>query len=188
MPLFQVFVAKNGYKKQSISRRRDMNITQSFYNNMASQYDKLFLDWDASVEEQAVILDRIFRKKGFDSSAHILDCACGIGTQTLGLASLGYQVTASDISDGELAEAKDIAAKIEAGSVTVAIKGGENGKTYGSVSTKEIADAAKKQLGLDIDKKKIVLAEPLKTFGTHEAVIKPPREGQGKVKVKVVEG
>ena len=87
----------------------------------------------------------------------------------------------------ELAEAKDIAAKIEAGSVTVAIKGGENGKTYGSVSTKEIADAAKKQLGLDIDKKKIVLAEPLKTFGTHEAVIKLHREVQAKLKVKVVE-
>ena len=85
----------------------DMNITQNFYNNMASQYDKLFLDWDTSVEEQAVILDRIFRKQGFDSSDHILDCACGIGTQTLGLASLGYQVTASDISDGELAEAKE---------------------------------------------------------------------------------
>ena len=91
------------------------------------------------------------------------------------------------VAAAELAEAKDIAAKIEAGSVTVAIKGGENGKTYGSVSTKEIADAAKKQLGLDIDKKRIVLAEPLKTFGTHEAVIKLHREVQAKLKVKVVE-
>ena len=91
------------------------------------------------------------------------------------------------VAAAELAEAKDIAAKIEAGSVTVAITGGENGKTYGSVSTKEIADAAKKQLGLDIDKKKIVLAEPLKTFGTHEAVIKLHREVQAKLKVKVVE-
>lgn len=91
------------------------------------------------------------------------------------------------VAAAELAEAKDIAAKIEAGSVTVAIKGGENGKTYGSVSTKEIADAAKKQLGLDIDKKKIVLTEPLKTFGTHEAVIKLHREVQAKLKVKVVE-
>ena len=91
------------------------------------------------------------------------------------------------VAAAELAEAKDIAAKIEAGSVTVAIKGGENGKTYGSVSTKEIADAAKKQLGLDIDKKRIVLAEPLKTFGTHEAVNKLHREVQAKLKVKVVE-
>ena len=97
------------------------------------------------------------------------------------------KATEERVAAAELAEAKDIAAKIEAGSVTVAIKGGENGKTYGSVSTKEIADAAKKQLGLDIDKKKIVLAEPLKTFGTHEAVIKLHREVQAKLKVKVVE-
>ena len=91
------------------------------------------------------------------------------------------------VAAAELAEAKDIAAKIEAGSVTVAIKGGENGKTYGSVSTKEIADAAKKQLGLDIDKKKIVLADPIRTFGTHETAVKLHREVQAKLSVKVVE-
>jgi len=82
-----------------------MDITQSFYDKMASQYDKLFLDWQATTQEQAVILSRIFNDSGFDISARILDCACGIGTQTIGLALLGYSVTASDISDGELAEA-----------------------------------------------------------------------------------
>ena len=83
-----------------------MNITQTFYDNMASQYDKLFLDWQAATQEQAVILDRIFQNHGFDRSAHVLDCACGIGTQAIGLAALSYRVTASDISDGELAEAR----------------------------------------------------------------------------------
>ncbi len=83
-----------------------MNITQAFYDRMASQYDKLFLDWNAATQEQAVILNRIFSHNGFDTSAHILDCACGIGTQAIGLAALGYPVTASDISDGELVEAK----------------------------------------------------------------------------------
>lgn len=83
-----------------------MNITQTFYDNLATQYDKLFLDWQATTQEQAVILDRIFRTNGFDNSASVLDCACGIGTQAIGLAGLGYSVTASDISDGELAEAK----------------------------------------------------------------------------------
>lgn len=82
-----------------------MNIVQTFYDDMASQYDKLFLDWHASVQEQAVILDKIFSENGFDKTARILDCACGIGTQSVGLAELGYSVTASDISDGELAEA-----------------------------------------------------------------------------------
>jgi SAM-dependent methyltransferase len=88
-----------------------MNITQTFYDNMASQYDKLFLDWEATTKEQAVILDKIFNENGFDRGARILDCACGIGTQAIGLASMGYQVTASDISDGELAEARERAQK-----------------------------------------------------------------------------
>ena len=88
-----------------------MSITQSFYDNLASQYDKLFLDWHATTQEQAVILDRLFVDNGFDKSSHILDCACGIGTQAIGLAAIGYNVTASDISDGELAEAKERAVK-----------------------------------------------------------------------------
>ena len=87
-----------------------MDITQTFYDSMASQYDKLFLDWNAATHEQAVILDRIFRNNGFDRCASVLDCACGIGTQSIGLAALGYHVTASDISDGELTEAKKRAA------------------------------------------------------------------------------
>lgn len=73
---------------------------------MASHYDKLFLDWDETTREQAIILNKIFNDNGFDCSAKILDCACGIGTQTIGLAKLGYNVTASDISDVELEEAK----------------------------------------------------------------------------------
>jgi len=88
-----------------------MNITQAFYDNMASHYDKLFLDWQATTQEQAVILNKLFLDNGFDHTAQILDCACGIGTQAIGLAALGYNVTASDISDGELAEAKQRAAK-----------------------------------------------------------------------------
>lgn len=82
-----------------------MDITQTFYDNLASQYDKLFQDWQTTTREQAVILNKLFQQSGFDKSAKILDCACGIGTQAVGLASLGYSVTASDISDGELAEA-----------------------------------------------------------------------------------
>lgn len=88
-----------------------MNIIQSFYDNMATQYDKLFLDWQAETQEQAFILKKLFEDHGFDKTARILDCACGIGTQAIGLASLGYSVTASDISDGEIAEAKERAAK-----------------------------------------------------------------------------
>jgi len=83
-----------------------MDIVQTFYDSMASQYDKLFLDWQATTREQAATLDRLFRENGFDTSAGILDCACGIGTQAIGLAALGYSVTASDLSEKELAEAQ----------------------------------------------------------------------------------
>ncbi len=88
-----------------------MDITQTFYDNMASQYDKLFLDWQATTKEQAEILDKLFADSGFDRTARILDCACGIGTQSIGLAALGYPVTASDFSDRELAEASARAGK-----------------------------------------------------------------------------
>ena len=87
-----------------------MNITQTFYDNLSSHYAKLFLDWKATTHEQAAILHKLFEKNGLDNTAHILDCACGIGTQAIGLACLGYNVTASDISDGEIAEAKTRAA------------------------------------------------------------------------------
>lgn len=92
-----------------------MNIVQSFYDSMAYQYDKLFLDWRSETREQAVILNRLFEKQGFEKNASVLDCACGIGTQAVGLAALGYSVTASDISNPELAEAQ--------------IRAGENGVT-----------------------------------------------------------
>ena len=88
-----------------------MDIIQTFYDNLASQYDKLFLDWQSTVEEQAALLHKLIQNHGFDTSAKVLDCACGIGTQAIGLALLGYPVTASDISDEELVEAKNRAAK-----------------------------------------------------------------------------
>ena len=84
-----------------------MDIVQSFYDDMAASYDKLFLDWQAATREQAQLLDALFAKCGYDRSARILDCACGIGTQAIGLAELGFPVTASDISEGELAQARE---------------------------------------------------------------------------------
>ena len=91
-----------------------MSITQTFYNHLAPQYHKLFLSWDNSVAEQAALLDKLFCANGFDRSARILDCACGIGTQAIGLGLLGYDVTASDISEGALAEAEKRAAEMGA--------------------------------------------------------------------------
>ena len=83
-----------------------MDIVQAFYDDLAVEYDKLFQDWQATTREQADILSGIFSGEGFDRSARILDCACGIGTQAIGLAALGYDVTGSDFSEGALAEAR----------------------------------------------------------------------------------
>ena len=77
---------------------------------------------------------------------------------------------------------------IEASKVTVELKMGEGGKIFGSVSTKEIAEAAKKQLNLDLDKKKMHLEENLKTLGTYEVPVKVHPKVTAKLKVSVVEG
>lgn len=87
----------------------------------------------------------------------------------------------------QLAAAKELAEKLEKASVTLAIKAGDNGKAFGSVSGKEIAKAIEEQLKLDIDKKKLVLPEPLKTFGTHEVPVKLHKDVTAKLAVKVVE-
>ncbi len=87
-----------------------MDITQTFYDHLAPQYDQLFPDWPSAVREQAAILNGLFEASGFGRTARVLDCACGIGTQAIGLAALGYAVTASDLSEGALKEAKARAA------------------------------------------------------------------------------
>ena len=87
-----------------------MDIIQTFYDQLAAPYDKLFADWRSTTREQAALLDKLLRENGKARGARILDCACGIGTQAIGLAELGYDVTASDISKAELEQARQRAA------------------------------------------------------------------------------
>lgn len=91
------------------------------------------------------------------------------------------------IAAQKLAEAKELAVKIEAKPVVLSVKTGEGGKLFGSVSTKEIAVACEKQLGLEIDKKKMVLPEPIKACGTMIVPVKLHREVTAKLTVKVQE-
>ena len=84
-----------------------MNITQTFYDHLAPQYDRLFSDWQAATREQAMMLEKLLAEHGYGKAARILDCACGIGTQAIGLAALGYCVTGSDLSEGALRQAKE---------------------------------------------------------------------------------
>ena len=87
----------------------------------------------------------------------------------------------------ELKKAQEFAKDLETKSVTVGIKVGTGGKTFGSVSTKEIADAAKKQLGIEIDKKKMVLASPLRELGETQVPVKVHPKVTANLKVIVKE-
>jgi large subunit ribosomal protein L9 len=87
----------------------------------------------------------------------------------------------------QLDDAKELAGVLETKEVVVKMKSGEGGKTFGSISSKEIAAAAKQQCGLDLDKKKIQLPEAIKALGVYEVNVKLHTKVTGKLKVKVVE-
>jgi SAM-dependent methyltransferase len=69
-----------------------------FYDDLAPFYHLIFPDWEASIRREAEALEQVIRERWGDGRLSILDVACGIGTQTLGLSALGHRVTASDIS------------------------------------------------------------------------------------------
>lgn len=76
------------------------------------------------------------------------------------------------IAAKQLADAKELAAKLDQIKVVLKIKTGEGGKTFGSITAKEIAAELKKQHNLDIDKKKIVVADPIKSVGSFTVTVK----------------
>ncbi|MBA4698048.1 MAG: 50S ribosomal protein L9 [Ruminococcus sp.] len=90
---------------------------------------------------------------------------------------------AQDILDA----AKKLAGELEAGKVELSIKVGEGGKTFGSVSSKEIGAAVKEQMGLEVDKKKIQLKDTIKVLGTHVVPVKLHPEVVAELKVVVTE-
>lgn len=90
---------------------------------------------------------------------------------------------AQEIYEAAVALAKDLDGKI----VKVPVKSGEGGKVFGSVSSKEVAKAAKEQLDLELDKKKMNMPEPLKTLGFHEVPVKLHPKVSAVLRVNVVE-
>ena len=114
---------------------------------------------------------------------------------------LGLEATGKNLNDLKLQNAnkeklaqealeaaQELAKKIEAGKIVVPIKVGEGGRTFGSISTKEIAIEVKNQMGYDIDKKKIQLKDAIKTLGTHNVPIKLHQKVVAELKVNVTEG
>ena len=86
-----------------------------------------------------------------------------------------------------LEEAGTFAKEIEKNTVVVKLKSGKDGKTFGSVSSKEIAQEAMNQFGMDIDKKKIQIDEPIKALGDYEIQVRLHPKVTAKLKLKVVE-
>lgn len=89
------------------------------------------------------------------------------------------------VEEENLQAAKELAKKLEDLKVEVKIKTGEGGRTFGSVSTKEIAAAVKTQLDLEIDKKKMQLSEPIKSLGMHEISLRLHSNVTGILRVHV---
>ena len=92
---------------------------------------------------------------------------------------------AEKVAQENLEAAKKLKKGIEAGQVTISIKTGENGRTFGSVSAKEIADAAADQLGLAIDKKKIVMNGTIREIGITHVTVKLHPQVTAELKVDV---
>ena len=84
-----------------------------------------------------------------------------------------------------LADARVLAEQIEKSSIVLKVKVGEGGKLFGSISTKEIAEAVKEQLGLEVDKKKIQLTNPIKSTGEMDVPIKLHTKVTARLKVHV---
>lgn len=94
---------------------------------------------------------------------------------------------ADKVAEENLEKAKELAEFLKDKIVEVKMKAGEGGRTFGSISTKEIATAAKEQLGVEIDKKKVQLKDSIKALGTYEVSVKLHPKVMAELRVKVTE-
>ncbi|MCI8338743.1 MAG: 50S ribosomal protein L9 [Lachnospiraceae bacterium] len=147
---------------------------------------------------EVILLDDV---KSLGKKGDLVKVSEGYARNFLLKKNLGVEATAKSKNDLKLQKqheekvaqekldgAKAFAEELKEKSITVSIKTGSGGRSFGSVSTKELAAAAKEQLGYDLDKKKMVLAQPIKSPGIFDLPIKlhPKVTGSLKVIVKSV--
>ena len=138
--------------------------------------------------------------KALGKKGQIVNVSDGYARNMLFPKKLGVEATPKNLNDLKLQKAnqakiaqeqldaaKAFAEVLAAKEIILAIKVGESGKTFGSVSSKEIAEAAKKQFDLDIDKKKIQLPNPIRALGTTEVGVKLHPKVTGSLKVWIKE-
>lgn len=138
--------------------------------------------------------------KSLGKKGEVVNVNDGYGRNFVLPKKLGVEATGKNMNDLKLQKANEekvakehleaaqaFAKEMENDHVVVSIKAGEGGRTFGSVSSKEIATAYKEQCGKEIDKKKIILPEPIKSFGVYEVAVKLHPKVTGTLKVKVQE-
>ena len=146
---------------------------------------------------QEILLEDV---KTLGKKGQIVKVSDGYATNFVLPKKLGVEATPKNLNDLKvqqkrdekaaaelLAQAQEFGKKVESVTVKVSMKGGEGGKVFGSVSSKEIATAAKQQFGFDIDKKILQLAEPIISFGVFEVPVKLHPQVTSKLKVSVTE-
>ena len=139
--------------------------------------------------------------KSLGKKGEIVNVSDGYARNAILPKKLGIEATSKNLNDlklqnqhadkvaaENLANAKELAKTVEQQKVVVKIKAGEGGKIFGSVSTKEIAQATKEQTGLELDKKKMHLPDGIKALGTYEVLVKLHPQVTAKLTVQVVEG
>lgn len=138
--------------------------------------------------------------KSLGKKGQVVNVSDGYARNMLLPKKLGLEATTKNMNDLKLQKAHEekvaqenldaaraFADELKGKEVTVNIKVGEGGRTFGSISTKEISDAVKKQLGYDIDKKKMQLPTPIRELGTTMVPIKLHPKVTGELKVIVKE-
>ena len=138
--------------------------------------------------------------KGKGKKGQLIEAAEGYARNFLLPKGLAVEATADAINTMNLkekarkaeearlkAEAQEIAGKLENCPVKISAKAGNGGKLFGAVTGKEIAGALKEQFGMEIDGKKLVLDQPIKSFGSYEVKAKLGFEVSGTVYVLVIE-
>ncbi len=113
----------------------------------------------------------------------------GVEATPANLAKLKQQKAhEAKVAAEQLAEAKQLSDSLSGKVLQMKAKVGEGGRLFGAIASKEVAQAIKTQLGLDVDKKKIILPEPIKTLGKHEISIRLHKDVLAKLNVEVAEG
>mgnify|MGYP003187902943 CR=1 FL=1 len=123
--------------------------------------------------------------KALGKKGEMVNVSDGYARNMLFPKKLALEASAKNINDLKLKKAHD--EKVAKEQLKVSVKVGEGGKVFGSVSSKEIAEAAKAQLGYDIDKKKIQMKDPIKAVGTTSVAIKLHPKVTAELKVVVKE-